>query len=282
MADIKAGDPETLKSDSRAYQEWQDKAPASTDLAFSALVNARAAREAQILEFEKEQSRHGGVSLGVAVEWLEECNKELLTKRVNQLWKALSGETSTFRIGGDLLPSATIVQKDSSPPIETFDAADVAAVLKSPMYRDPQVLRALIERLWVPRDVLLKLFEERPWPIAPWLEQPPVRVLQEVTSNSAGESPNKAASWRGKRGAKQKIEWRHEVYPFMLQMLQERGDFDEPDQEEGWRAQADMERAVKAYVLDTFDKDFSESTVRDWVAKFMPELRAELASAQGR
>jgi len=107
-------------------------------------------------------------------------------------------------------------------------------------------------------------------------------VLQEVTSNSAGESPNKAASWRGKRGAKQKIEWRHEVYPFMLQMLQERGDFDEPDQEEGWRAQADMERAVKAYVLDTFDKDFSESTVRDWVAKFMPELRAELASAQGR
>jgi hypothetical protein len=200
MADIKAGDPETLKSDSRAYQEWQDKAPASADLAFAALVDARAARQAQILEFEKEQSRHGGVSLGVAVEWLEECNKELLTKRVNQLWKALSGETSTFRIGGDLLPSATIVQEDSSPPMETFDAADVAAVLKSPMYRDPQVLRALIERLWVPRDVLLKLFQEKPWPIAPWLEAPPAPIAEIIPSNSAAVSPENSEEEPAKSG----------------------------------------------------------------------------------
>jgi hypothetical protein len=253
------------------------------------LLDRRAKKSAQLLRFTEKQNRtRRWVPLSAAIDWLaeftkrgERCtpNEALALTRTAEIWNAIRGDVlfPKYQLGGDDLPWCLIKGADPDHAISRFVVHDLAAASD-----DPQMLRALIERLWLPRDLLLKLFQEKRWPVAPWLEQPPVRLLQEVTSNSAGKSPNKAAGRLGKRGAKQKIEWRQEVYPFMLQMLQERGDFDEPDQEEGWRAQANMERAVSDYIYDTFDKDFSESTVRDWVAKFMPELRAELASAQGR
>jgi hypothetical protein len=84
------------------------------------LLGARAVRQAQILKFKKEQRQHGLVSLDAAIEWLEECNRELLTERIGKIWKALSGDVSIFKIGDDLLPSATIVHEDSSPPCRSL------------------------------------------------------------------------------------------------------------------------------------------------------------------
>jgi hypothetical protein len=185
MADIKAGDPETLKSDSRAFQEWQEKKPAFADL-----VGARTARQAQILEFEKEQSSFGVVSLGEAIEWLAERDENLLVKRISKIWKALSADKSAFQIGGDLLPSVTIVQEDSSPPIEPFDASDVAAVCNSSMYKDPRALRLLIERLWAPRVVLQRLFQQNDLPFPPfWIDPPPKEPAAKKEKREIGKIP---------------------------------------------------------------------------------------------
>lgn len=169
MADIKVGDPKTSKDDLKAVKKWQDDRPAYADI-----VAAGEARKARISEFEKEQSAKGGDSLGEALEWLEEREPETLAKRVRKIWKALSADRSVFRIGGNLLPKVHIVQPDSSPPIEPFDASDVVTVCNSPMYKDPRALRALIGRLWAPRDVLQKLFQQNDLPLPPfWVEAPP-------------------------------------------------------------------------------------------------------------
>jgi hypothetical protein len=151
------------------------------------LLGSKAARQAQILKFKKEQGQHGLVSLDAAIDWLEECNRELLTERIGKIWKALSGDVSIFKIGGDLLPSATMVHEDSSLPVSEFNALDLAVARKTKMYDDPRALRTLIERLWVPRNVLLRLFEEAPWPIPPWLKP----VTGNQTDSAAAAVPDR-------------------------------------------------------------------------------------------
>jgi hypothetical protein len=293
MADIESGDPETSRADQHASLEWSAKRPS-----FTKLVETRAEREAKISKFKEEQKQQRNwVSLRAAIDWRAKLNERgertaalneaLALKYLNEIWEALSGAADdcsvTFQLGAAHFPSCKIVNADQVDPVSDFSVSDLEELRKGQKSVDHLIMvRALIDRLWVPRTVLLSLFHEKQWlPVPSWLEQPSARALQEVALNAAGKSPEKAGR-HGKRGAKQKIEWRQEIYPFMFQMLKEKGDFDERGQEEGWRAQADMERAVSEYIADTLEKDMAESTVREWVARFMPELRAELASAQGR
>jgi hypothetical protein len=166
MADLKAGDPKTIESDLIAEKEWQN-----TWSSFGDLVLGRAERRKKISEFEKDQRATGVVSLGDAIEWLAELDEKLLFKRVSKIWKALSESHSAFQIGGELLPSVTIVHEDSTPPIEPFNATDMASARKSKMYTDSRAMRSLLGRLWIPRDVLLGLFKQNDLPSPPsWIE----------------------------------------------------------------------------------------------------------------
>jgi hypothetical protein len=126
-----------------------------------------------------------------------------------------------------------------------------------------------LSRFWIPRAVCSQWFQTEGYPLPPWLQ-----TDQPALPNGA------AIERKGKRGTKPLIDWKQEIYPFMQRLLREKGDFDEIDQVEGWRSQADMERAVSDYVSGQFDKSPVESTVRSWVSKFMSELRAELSSVQ--
>lgn len=84
---------------------------------------------------------------------------------------------------------------------------------------------------------------------------------------------------KGGPGRKQLLDWDAEVRPFMLKLLQERGDYDEPGQMSNWNCQARMEGEVANYVaklLGRNDHKGLESVVRSWIAKFMPGLRQEI------
>lgn len=146
------------------------------DSVVDSLLATKAEREAQILSFRIEQGQDGLVSLDAALEWLQECNRDLLTERIRKLWAALSDEASIFVIGGNLLPLVTIVQEDYSPPISEFTtidssefASDLNAARKTKMYQDPLLLRELLKRFWLPRSPLHKLFQHYNWPTPPWL-----------------------------------------------------------------------------------------------------------------
>jgi hypothetical protein len=90
---------------------------------------------------------------------------------------------------------------DQSPhAISLFTALDLIDARKAKMY-DPQVLRALIERFWVPRDLLLKLFQEKRWPVASWLNDPPPAPIAEIiSSNAATVSPENSEEEPAKSG----------------------------------------------------------------------------------
>jgi hypothetical protein len=171
MADVEAGNPDVWKADEAARQEWQDTKPT-----FAQLVAAKAARRARIEQFEQKQRRWRNlVSLHEVFCWLSDCDdaqNATASKRIDIICRALSETQSIFRIGGDLLPWAIIAQPDYSPPISMFFASDIAAVRNSSLYPDSRALRRLIERLWVPREVLLKFFQEKLWMWPPCLDTP--------------------------------------------------------------------------------------------------------------
>jgi len=79
---------------------------------------------------------------------------------------------------------------------------------------------------------------------------------------------------RSTRGGR-KPEYDHDdAVQFCFQLLDERGDFDEPGQVNNWNSQRHLEDEVRTYLTKPSDKEPSSSTVRRIVTKARDEWRA--------
>jgi hypothetical protein len=161
------------------------------------------------------------ISLGETINWLAAFNTQGFRGTIDnkaalsyaaELRDALCGGAFSRAIAGKSLPRVIILSDDQ--PAARFNSEDIDAVRKpkpgqrrkTAMYDDPPTLRTLIERLWVPRDLLLKLFQERQWPTPGWIEtprsQPEVSPLQDgyqIPESAAGGEQSEHARktlWR--------------------------------------------------------------------------------------
>jgi hypothetical protein len=77
MAGIKAGDPATKEGDDKAFEDWIKERPT-----IEQRLAVRKERLAAATAFKKAQGRDGFVCLGIAFDWLEECDAERASKRI--------------------------------------------------------------------------------------------------------------------------------------------------------------------------------------------------------
>ena len=148
------------------------------------LFARRAKLQAQIARLTQKRR---WISLGETINWLAAFNTQGVRGTIDnkaalsyaaELRDALCGGAFSRAIAGKSLPRVIILSDDQ--PAARFNSEDIDAVRKpkpgqrrkTAMYDDPPALRTLIERLWVPRDLLLKLFQEKRWPPPGWIETP--------------------------------------------------------------------------------------------------------------
>jgi hypothetical protein len=181
------------------------RAAQNPDIGAKKLLDRRARRKAGLAKFKEKQKRQlRWVPLRSPIDWLKEFNERgercapnerLAEIRTDEIWGALTGSDILFakyQLGNNGFAHC-LIEDDANPKgVSRFTADDIAGASK-----DPQMISALIDRLWAPRELLLKLFQEKQWPIAPWLENTDDGKKNECSTlvlDSAGKTKPRIAS----------------------------------------------------------------------------------------
>ncbi|SHH25168.1 hypothetical protein [Bradyrhizobium erythrophlei] len=166
------------------------------DAAIARVLARRRKKADQLFRFKEKQKRQRRwVPLRTVIDWLASFNsrgertapdngKALLFTA--EIWNAFCGRDifTKFQLGSNELPWCIIEDAHPEHAISRFTRSDLLGASN-----DKRMLLALIKRLWVPRVSLLNLFQERRWPVAPWLEEPQSTLI-------AKESPASTKSER--------------------------------------------------------------------------------------
>jgi hypothetical protein len=172
------------------------------------LLDRRAGRKDRLAKFKEKQKRQlRWLPLRSAIDWLKEFNERgercapnerLAEIRTAEIWGALTGSDILFakyQLGNNGFAHCLIEDDANSQAVSRVSADDIAGASK-----DPQMISALIDVLWVPRVLLLNLFQEKKWPVAPWLNEPSPPVAEIIPSNSAAMSPENSEEEPAKSG----------------------------------------------------------------------------------
>jgi len=169
------------------------------DAAVDRLLARRRKKTLQLLRFKEKQKRQRRwVPLRAAIDWLASFNSRgerttpddgKATLFSAEMWSALCGRDifTNFQLGSNELPWCIIEgAADPDHAISRFTRIDLVYASN-----DKRKLLALIKRLWVPRDPLLNLFQEKRWPVAPWLNElpAPAPVANTTSPNSVAAGP---------------------------------------------------------------------------------------------
>ena len=146
------------------------------------LLDRRDKKDAQLRRFKEKQKRQlRWVPLRSVINWLKEFNEHgercapnerLAEMRADEIWGALTGSDILFakyQLGNNGFADC-LIEDDANPKaVSRFTADDMAGASK-----DPQMISALIDRLWVPRELLLDLFQKKKWHAGTLFDPPPV------------------------------------------------------------------------------------------------------------
>jgi hypothetical protein len=141
---------------------------------------------------------------------------------------------------------------------------------------DPKNAGALFEAYlapcWIHRAVAVRWLEAKGYPVPPGWKQ--------TVLSARSVSPKV----RRKAGAKAKYDW-WAVTQYLFEQLNEKGDFDEPDQTNDWKSQADVVRSVVKYLEKHGPKDNeghpiipANSTLNKRVSEMVAKWRRKQAS----
>jgi hypothetical protein len=147
------------------------------EAAVARLLARRRKKADQLFRFrEKQQRQRRWIPLRAAIDWLASFNshgertafddsKAMLFAA--EIWNAFCGKDifTNFRLGSSELPWCIIEDGHQDHAISRFRRGDLLLGASN----DKKMMLALIKRLWVPRVPLLNLFQEKRWPLAPWL-----------------------------------------------------------------------------------------------------------------
>jgi hypothetical protein len=161
-----------------------------------ARVLAKRRRKAnQLWRFKEKQKRQRRwIPLHAPIDWLASFNsqgertapddgKALLF--TDEIWNAFCGKDifSDFQLGSNDFPWCIIEDAHPDFAISRFRRLDLAITITN-----RKMVHSLIKRLWVPRVPLLKLFQEKRWPVAPWLEEPqPASITNKSPASPTSE-----------------------------------------------------------------------------------------------
>ncbi|CAL74407.1 hypothetical protein BRADO0463 [Bradyrhizobium sp. ORS 278] len=130
------------------------------------------------------------ISLGETLDWLTERsviragrpNSEEPTayRFMTALLNALFTHRFSSKIGENWAPRVFML--DASQKLGRLGFGDIAAAADTTMYRDPHIARAFVSCLWVRREDLLSVFNERGWEVPAWLSTVPAKA--KTTSRS--------------------------------------------------------------------------------------------------
>jgi hypothetical protein len=149
------------------------------DQAIERVLARRRKKADQLLRFEaRQKQKRRWIPLREAINWLASFNsrgertapddsKAMLFTA--EIWRAFCGSDifTNFQLGSNGLPWCMIEDTHPDHAISRFTRLDLLVASN-----DKRKRLALINRLWVPRVSLLNLFQEKRWPVAPWLEGP--------------------------------------------------------------------------------------------------------------
>jgi hypothetical protein len=155
------------------------------DVAVARLLTKRRKKADQLFRFKERQRRqHRWTPLSAAIDWLAEINERgdrcaprgaLALRRTTEICALIRGDVlfPKYKLGGNDLPWCLIEDADPDNAISRFTALDLAYASIN-----QKMLRATVKKLWLPRGLLLLLFQEKRWPVPPGLHEPAKPVVK--------------------------------------------------------------------------------------------------------
>jgi hypothetical protein len=115
-----------------------------------------------------------------------------------------------------------------------------------------------------------------PAPSAP-LPMPKITAAELQESSTTSPSVANARATATRRGRPPKWDWGYDIEPLVFKLLDERGDFSDPGQVEGWKTQSDLIVLVLGYMRKTMDLEDDDlpgdSTMKRQIAPMVTRWR---------
>jgi hypothetical protein len=203
-----------IEADAKRRQDDHDH-----DVAVARVLAKWRMKADQLFRFKEKQTRQRRwAPLGEIINWLAEINERgercipseaLALRRTTEIWALLRGDAffPKYKLGGNDLPWCLIEDADPINAISRFTALDLAYASIN-----PKMLRASVKKLWLPRSLLLLLFQEKRWPVPPGLNEP-AKPAVKPKKHSERAKAEIFRKWRN--GQDSNVPTEHEDYAYM-------------------------------------------------------------------